>query len=127
MGRTLPPVPPPDDRALPPDVLVVGRTGLWFRPPGGERVKLHRRRALRQIVEALVGAREQRADAALPLRRMVEAGWPDEHIQPEAAADRAYAAVATLRKMGLRGWLVRLDEGYALDPAAPLHVVDDEM
>ena len=81
---------------------------------------------MRRIVAALIRAREERAGVALPLQRVVEAGWPDERIEPEAAADRAYGAISTLRRMGLRGWLLGFDDGYALDPAAPLCVVDDD-
>jgi predicted ATPase len=120
---------PPEREAastLPTDVLVVARSGLWFQPPGGRRVKLHRRRALRRIVEALVLERERAPGTALPLPRLVEAGWPGERIHAEAAADRAYFAVATLRRMGLRGFLVTLDDGYALAPTAPVCVADDD-
>jgi len=50
----------------------------------------------------------------------VEAGWPGERIAPKAAADRVYAAVGALRKLGLGSVLVRLDGGYALSPEVPI-------
>jgi hypothetical protein len=38
----------------------------------------------------------------------------------QAASRSVYTAVATLRRMGLKPYLLRVDEGYLLDPALPL-------
>jgi hypothetical protein len=42
-------------------------------------------------------------------------------VLPEAGASRVYVAVATLRRMGLSA-LVRIDDGYRLDPSVPVVV-----
>ena len=44
------------------------------------------------------------------------AGWPGERMHPEAASNRVYVAITTLRKLGLKPVLVRRDDGYLLDP-----------
>ena len=36
---------------------------------------------------------------------------------PEAGASRVYVAISTLRRMGLRDLLQRIDTGYLIDPA----------
>ena len=60
------------------------------------------------------------------LGELVEAGWPGEKIQREAAADRAYVAVSTLRQLGLRGVLVKSDDGYMLRSESPIAIVDED-
>ena len=39
-------------------------------------------------------------------------GWPSERIGADAALNRAYVALASLRKKGLRGLLVSGEGGY---------------
>ncbi len=56
---------------------------------------------------------------ALGRDELVTAGWPGERLVAEAAAGRLYAAIATLRRMGLRDWLQRRDDGYLLDADVP--------
>jgi hypothetical protein len=71
------------------------------------------------VLAALVAARK----GGEPLVRgdaLLAAGWPGERILPDAATNRLYVAIATLRKLGLRDVLVRFDEGYRLDPGVPL-------
>jgi tetratricopeptide (TPR) repeat protein len=101
----------------PPDALVVARSGRWFRAPQGEVVSLQRRRALRLIMAALAAQRAQQPDTGIDLHAVAAAGWPGERLHPEAAADRVYTAIATLRRMGLRTALLSRDDGYLLDPA----------
>jgi hypothetical protein len=44
----------------------------------------------------------------------------------EAAQTRVRVAVATLRKLGLRGLLVTRDDGYVLDPAVEVEWISHE-
>ncbi|MEM6991151.1 MAG: hypothetical protein AAF721_11655 [Myxococcota bacterium] len=37
-----------------------------------------------------------------------------------AGANRVYVALTTLRKLGLRDYLLSQDDGYLLDPAMPI-------
>ncbi len=101
--------------------LVVGPRGLWFRPPRTkESVHLHRRRALQHILHDLALHREQAPGEALAIPRLVAAGWPGERVLAEAGTERVYTAVATLRRLGLKGVLLQRDDGYLLDASVPL-------
>lgn len=93
----------------------------WFEGERG-RVELRTRVALRRVLASLVERRVRAPGVALTTHALVEAGWPGERIAHEAAADRVYAAVGALRKLGLDGVLVRLDGGYALSPEVPIAV-----
>lgn len=109
----------------------VGQAARWFQVGGADPVDLRRRGALRRILDALVEAAA--ADAAeldpLDVHELFEVGWPDQqHIDPDAAAQRVYVAIRTLRREGLSGALVTSDDGYYLasdvasierEPAAP--------
>ena len=58
--------------------------------------------------------------ASLSLSELLAAGWPGESMVAHAGANRVYAAIATLRKMGLKPYLLRRDDGYLIDPAVPV-------
>ncbi len=94
--------------------LIVEGTGAWFENASG-RVDLGRRRAPRRILARLAELREEEPGAALDVYGMFEVGWPDEVAAPEAASDRVYWAVRTLRKLGLEE-LITSGDGYLLDP-----------
>ena len=51
---------------------------------------------------------------------LVSVGWPDERLTREAAANRLYVAIATLRRLGLRDILQSRDDGWLLDPRIPV-------
>lgn len=102
------------------DALAVSASARAFRVPGGEPVDLSTRRAPRRILGALADHRERYPGLALTLEELLEAGWPGEKLLPEAGATRVYTAVATLRRMGLKPYLLRGDDGYLLDPSAPM-------
>jgi hypothetical protein len=95
----------------------VGPHGRWFEPPAGDRVDLSARGPIRRILLRLVEQRESRPGTGVPLEGLVESGWPDEKIHPEAAASRVYTSIKTLRELGLGKHLMRRDDGYLLDPA----------
>lgn len=59
---------------------------------------------------------------ALPPDVLIGAGWPGERIQAEAAANRLYVALSTLRKLGLGDRVERVEGGWRLDPRAPVTV-----
>jgi predicted ATPase len=100
--------------------VAIGAEGRWFELPGGDRVDLSKRRALRLILAALATA-----DRALDLDELLAAGWPGENVVPEAGQARVYTAVATLRRMGLRELLLRRDDGYLLDPSIAIDLRPD--
>lgn len=103
--------------------LIIGDEAREFRVPGGRKVILERRRAVRLILLKLVQARQEQPGVALPLDALLAAGWPGERVLPQAGASRVYVALGTLRRLGLRGLLISRDGGYLLDPKTPLRIV----
>lgn len=88
----------------------------------GTRVDLSRRAAPRRILLHLARRRVEAPGASTTLDQLVAVGWPGERIVSEAASNRAYVAIATLRKAGLAALLQTGAEGYRLDPAVPLRL-----
>jgi predicted ATPase len=82
--------------------------------PGGRALDFARRGPLWRILRALVDVRSAQPGQGLSLQALIEVGWPGERIVAAAAANRAYVAVATLRKLGLGELLVTGDDGYHL-------------
>jgi hypothetical protein len=107
-----------------PAPIEVGHDGRWFRVPGSEVVWLERRGSLRRMVLALAQDRLQRPGQARHWEELVEVAWPGQHPTPESARNRVYVAIANLRNLGLREALVTHDEGYLIDPALPLSLVE---
>jgi hypothetical protein len=106
---------------------VAGRGGLEVAPdaatiklPDGGTIDLARRVTLKRVAAHLVDRRLERPGEAVPLDRVLAAGWPGERILPQAAANRVYVAMATLRKLGLAEVLLTRDDGYLLDPEVPV-------
>jgi len=111
------PVPAPS--TTPP--LLIARDGGWFRAPGSDAsIPLERRKAIRGVLRALARQREERPGEAASVAALVEAGWPGERILASAGAERVYAAVATLRRLGLQGVIQQKAGGYLLSPTYPI-------
>jgi predicted ATPase len=94
-------------------VLKIGAGGRWFEWEGSV-VRLHRRHALRALLERLALERRAHADQALTVQTLFEAGWPGERAAGPSAANRVHNALSTLRAMGLRDVLQRREDGYLL-------------
>lgn len=99
-------------RRVPAPALCLDPPTHEVRTPDGRWISLARRRLLWTLLGVLF-------DAAGPLdpEALIAAVWPGEQIQPDAASNRLYNAVALLRKAGLGARLERVDAGYRLDPA----------
>ena len=95
--------------------LVIAAGAEWFQIGGGAPVVIETRIPLRRLLLALGEMRLQNPGAVLPVTAAFEAGWPGERATPTAAAMRVYTAVHSLRRLGLRGLLVRKRRGYVLD------------
>ena len=105
--------------ATPP--LLIARDGSWFHAPGAPAsIPLGRRRTIRGVLAALARARHEHPGDAVHLGALIEAGWPGERIVAGAGEERVYAAIATLRRLGLRGLLLQNGDGYLLSPELPL-------
>jgi len=106
-------------------VLEVAADGAWFCVDGKRRVSLRHRQRLQQLLQALVGARQQRPGRPLTVDDACAAVWPGERIVPAAARRRVQVAISTLRAAGLRGVLQSDVRGYRLDPAILLSVTGE--
>lgn len=112
-----------ENDAAPP--LFVAEDGAFFRSPEtGEAISLARRKAVRGVLRALVDARLHRPGVPVAVDALVAAGWPGEKVLPAAGAERVYAAIATLRRLGLRGVITQSADGY-LVPADRALVTHD--
>lgn len=110
---------------LPPDALVVGATGGWFRLPDGESCSLERRRPLARILLHLARARERAPGAASSWLEVQEAGWPGERMIASAGAHRVRVAISTMRKLGLRDLVKTVEDGYLLDASCPIAIAEN--
>ena len=111
--------PLPAPNAAPP--LLVARDGSWFRAPGSDAsTPLARRKAIRGVLSALARQREERPGEPTSVAALVQAGWPGERVLAAAGAERVYAAVATLRRLGLQGVIQQKASGYLLSPEYPV-------
>lgn len=97
--------------------LVVWGEGEAFEPPSGERVPLPAGSPLRRVLSQLVTARLEAPGEAVSIDEVIRAGWPGERMRADAGLNRAYVALAALRKRGLRDLLVSTAGGYALSQA----------
>ncbi|MCB9610387.1 MAG: AAA family ATPase [Polyangiaceae bacterium] len=106
--------------------LLVAKDASFFRlSDQAHNVALGRRRAVRGVLRALVAARHAQPGVALSVDDLIRAGWPGERILPSAAAGRVYTAIATLRRMGLRGVVEQNGAGYLIPAEIPLLVHED--
>lgn len=95
-------------------LLVVRAEGKGFRLPAAGDVDLSRRAPLARIVHALTLRRIEAPGEPLRLEDLLAAGWPGERVRYDAGANRVYVALAELRKLGLRDWMVTDEAGYRL-------------
>ena len=96
-------------------VCIMAPDGAMFCPPGAsQRIDISSRTALRNVLGALVAARQSRASVSRG--SLAQAGWPGEKLTTEQAANRVRVAIATLRKLGLRDVISGARGGYYLNP-----------
>jgi predicted ATPase/Tfp pilus assembly protein PilF len=111
-------------REAPEEALVVGPEGTWFRAPGGVSQSLGSHGPVRRILLALASLPAREAESGLAVEALREIGWPGEKMQPEAAANRVHVALAELRRRGLKRFILRRANGYALSETLPIHRSD---
>jgi predicted ATPase/tetratricopeptide (TPR) repeat protein len=98
-------------------LLTLARDGQRFRLSEPKlSVDLSRRAPLRRILVALAHHHTEAPGEELSVDDIVAMGWPGERIARTAAVNRAYVALATLRRLGLRDVIVRSESGYQLTP-----------
>lgn len=102
--------------------LLVQRHGLWFQPPGEDRVSCHARQALRLLLVALATSRIERPGDPSGLDALRDAGWPGEKMTPVSARNRIKQSIAVLRRLGAHvEWV---EGGYLFSPALRIRLVD---
>jgi hypothetical protein len=102
----------------------VSHSGRVLRTRHGV-VDIGTRGAPRRVLQLLADRRLEAPGQAITLDEVFAAGWPGQRVHPEACASRVYVALSMLRRMGLRGVLIRRDDGYLLDPSVPCVRIDD--
>jgi predicted ATPase len=103
------------------DQLEIGPDARWFRVATGETVEVAKREPLRRILVHLLVRREGAPSRAVAASELVAAGWPGERMAEGAASNRLRNAIATLRRMGLKGALLTRSDGYMIDPDRPVY------
>lgn len=117
-GRRGPPPSPPGTAGT----LRVSANGRLALTPAGAPIDLSRRPVLRRLFVRLVEERRRAPGRPVMLDVLVACAWPGEKLLPDAARNRAHVALNTLRELGLREILERVEGGYRLDPHVPLEV-----
>lgn len=102
----------PQNRPM--NVLLVDAERKAVRLGEAPWVKLSNRATLWRIVSFLVRKRREAPGQGASLYELVSATYPDETLMGEAASNRIYYSLSTLRKMGLREVLARNEEGYLI-------------
>lgn len=105
LHRAPPPADAPDDGRA-----VIFRDGSSFRTPEGDVVDLRPRPVLSRVLRSLATAERSRS-----VVEITEVAWPGVQLVGESGAARVYAAMATLRRLGLREAIARDGDGYLLD------------
>lgn len=100
--------------------LVIAADGATVVLPDGVTVRFSG--ASRRIILALAEAHDRGPDAVVSMWELVAAGWPEEKIRAESAANRAYVTVNRMRAAGLARWIERVDAGYRLAPTLRVKV-----
>lgn len=108
------------------EALFVAEDGGWFSCLGGEHVVIAKRRALPQILALLAQRRRDAPGSPISQEELQQAGWPNEKLLPQAAHNRLYVAISTLRGLGLKEVLRSQEEGWLLAPEVPLFLSPSE-
>ncbi len=102
----------------------IHQDGYFFESEETGHVDMRRRGPARQLMVALARLHGRSSSEALDLDALFEIGWPEEAgIHPDAANKRVYAAIGTLRKLGLEHILITTSEGYLFDPLVEIQIV----
>jgi hypothetical protein len=103
--------------------FLVAADGGSFTTADGVTVDLGARKILARVLATLVDAHHTAPGRAVAVGDLLRAAWPGERFQPRAGANRVYVALTTLRRMGLRDLIARVDGGYAIEPNVALRIV----
>ncbi len=105
-------------------VLDVGPECMWLEDGNGHRADLRRRATSRALLQRLVLAHEIRRGAVVPLKALIQAGWPEQRVVTQSSLNRLRVAICRLRQMGLRESVLVTTDGYLLDPNLDIRRAD---
>jgi predicted ATPase len=107
------------------NAILVGPDAHWFRPPGGERVVMTRKRVLRHLLIRLIDAHRNSPGIHVEVEDLFESAWPEElAIRHDSKANRLRVSMTRLRGLGLDEVLLQRYDGYLLNPAAVIKECD---
>ncbi|MBN8611598.1 MAG: helix-turn-helix domain-containing protein [Deltaproteobacteria bacterium] len=106
------------------ETTVVSASGAWIESPSQDRARVDLGPSLRRMLALLLTNHRTEPGRTSSTWDLLEAGWPDEKVLPDAGANRVYAAIKRLRNMGLRGVIERRDDGYRIAIHAKLTELD---
>jgi hypothetical protein len=101
-------------------VLRIARDGSTLVLPDGSRVVCPGRGKLQRILRTLAEARHRTPGEVVAATTLVRAGWPDERLDADSAQNRLHVALDSIRKLGLRPFLLRGSGGWLLAPSVPV-------
>lgn len=102
--------------------ILFAEDGSGFSWSDGQTVNLARRKTLQRLLVALLEQRIHRPGEELPVASLIEAGWPGQRLLREAAINRLYVGLSTLRNLGLSDVIERHNMGYRLSPSVRVNV-----
>jgi predicted ATPase len=103
-----------------PPPLLIGPEARWFRVGDGPPVSLERAPALRRLLDTLAEARLATPDRPLSVWDLWQAVWPGDRSDAASVPNRVYVTLNRLRRLQLLAHVVRRDDGWLLDPRAPV-------
>jgi predicted ATPase len=101
--------------------LVLERTARIVRTAEGA-IALEKNPALFRIVACFVDTHAHEPGKTIAIDTLIAAGWPEEKVRSDAGARRVFTALSTLRKRGLRDFILKRDDGYCLAPGTRVAV-----
>lgn len=99
------------------EALLLDTRSRAFRAPGEMSwIDMARRETPFRLLQTLVDHRLSHPGEAIDPHALFEEVWPDESIMPDAAQNRLYVTINTLRREGLKELIINNSGGYLLDP-----------
>jgi hypothetical protein len=108
------------------EVTIVSASGAWIESPTSGRKRVELGPSLRRMVALLLERHRTEPGRTSSTWDLLDAGWPGERVQPDAGANRVYAALKRLRNMGLRNVIERSEDGYRIPAQARITAIGDE-
>lgn len=105
-----------ESRAVAPTLVVEPDGGGFVVPASTRVVELSGRTNLRRLLVALAERHAEARGGALSEAELVARVWPGERLVARAAHNRLHNALSTLRRLGLKEWIERSEDGYRLRP-----------